>query len=65
MALDAATGAVLSSFNVQLSGHHNQSGSGAQGQTGARDIDVTADGATMVVVGNFRPSTVSYATRSR
>ena len=42
--LDPTTGALDPFMNVQLTGHHNDSGSGAQGWVGATDIDVTPDG---------------------
>lgn len=52
--LDGTTGAIDNSMNVQLTGHHNDSGSGAQGWVGPWDLDVTNDGKTMVVIGNFK-----------
>lgn len=53
--LSAVTGAVdHTAMNVQLTGHHNDSGSGAQGPVGPWDIDVTNDGATLVAAGNFK-----------
>jgi PKD repeat protein len=53
-ALNATTGALDSSVNIAFTGHHNDSGSGAQGAVGPSDLDVTPDGNTMVVVGNFK-----------
>jgi Domain of unknown function (DUF5122) beta-propeller len=52
--LNPTTGALDPFVNVQFAGHHNDSGSGAQGWVGLRAIDVTANGATMVVIGNFK-----------
>jgi hypothetical protein len=54
VSLDATTGALDPFVNVQFAGHHNDSGTGAQGWIGPWDIDVTANGATMVVIGNFK-----------
>ena len=53
-ALNATTGAVDSYLNVQLAGHHNDSGSGAQGYIGAWSLDASPDGSRLVVVGNFK-----------
>jgi len=52
-ALNATTGAVDSYLNVQLAGHHNSSGSGAQGYIGTWALDASPDGSRLVVVGNF------------
>ena len=41
-------------MNSQVSGHHNDSGSGAQGAVGVRDLDVNADGSRLVAIGNFK-----------
>jgi PKD repeat protein len=54
VSLNATTGALDPFVNVQFTGHHNDSGSGAQGWVGPWDIDATADGRTMVVIGNFK-----------
>ena len=54
VALNATTGALDPFINNQFTGHHNDSGSGAQGWVGPWDIDVTADGSTMIVIGNFK-----------
>ncbi|WP_460788776.1 PKD domain-containing protein [Nocardioides maradonensis] len=53
-ALNATTGAVDPYLNVQLAGHHNDSGSGAQGYVGAWGLDASPDGARLVVIGNFK-----------
>jgi PKD repeat protein len=53
-ALDATTGALDPFMNVQFTGHHNTVSGGAQGPVGPSDLDVTADGSKMVVVGNFK-----------
>ena len=52
--LNATTGALDPFMNVQLTGHHNDTGSGAQGSVGPWAIDVTADGTRMVAIGNFK-----------
>ena len=52
--LNPTTGALDPFINVQFAGHHNDSGTGAQGWVGPWDIDVTPNGATMVVIGNFK-----------
>jgi PKD repeat protein len=53
-ALNATTGALDPFMNVQFTGHHNTVSGGAQGPVGPSDLDVTADGSKMVVVGNFK-----------
>jgi len=52
--LDGASGALDSYVSDQVSGHHNDSGSGAQGAVGVRDLDVSADGSRLVAIGNFK-----------
>ena len=52
--LDATTGALDPYVNVQLAGHHNDSGSGAQGYPGPWAIDVSPDGTRLVATGNFK-----------
>ncbi|MFN8083784.1 MAG: malectin domain-containing carbohydrate-binding protein [Dermatophilaceae bacterium] len=52
--LNATTGAVDPSFVVNLAGHHNNTGSGAQAAVGATAIAVTPDNTRLAVVGNFR-----------
>jgi hypothetical protein len=53
--LDATTGAIDNTFmNVQLSQRHNDSGSGAQGTVGVKELDVAPDGNHVVVIGNFK-----------
>ena len=41
-------------MNVQLTGHHNYNGSGANGGVGASQMDVSPDGTRLVVIGNFK-----------
>jgi PKD repeat protein len=53
-ALNASTGALSPFMDLQVSGHHNDSGSGAQGAVGVRGLDVTGDGSRMVAIGNFK-----------
>ena len=52
--VNATTGALDGWMSGQVSGHHNDSGSGAQGAVGVRDIDVSADGSRLVAIGNFK-----------
>jgi hypothetical protein len=52
--LKATTGALDAFVTVQLSGHHNYNGSGAQGAVGGRAIDISPNGALAVVIGNFK-----------
>ncbi|MEP7330552.1 MAG: hypothetical protein ABI692_00545 [Terracoccus sp.] len=54
-ALSATTGAVDQTYlTVKFAGHHNNSGSGAQGSVGPWNIDVTAAGDRLAVIGNFK-----------
>jgi hypothetical protein len=52
--LDADSGDLDPFLGVHLTERHNTTGTGAQGAVGARDLDVSADGDRLVVVGNFR-----------
>jgi hypothetical protein len=52
--LNQATGALDPFVTVQLSGHHNYNGSGGQGAVGGHAIDISPNGATAVVIGNFK-----------
>ena len=54
VSLNPTSGALDAFMNVQLTGHHNDSGSGAQGWVGPWDLDVSPDGEKMVVIGNFK-----------
>ncbi|KRE62034.1 PKD domain-containing protein [Nostocoides sp. Soil756] len=63
VAVNASTGALDASVGNQFMGHHNDSGSGAQGAVGIRDLDVTPDGSRLVVIGNFK--TVDGLTRDQ
>ncbi|HET7399535.1 MAG TPA: PKD domain-containing protein [Intrasporangium sp.] len=54
-ALNATTGAVDHAYvNVQFAGHHNDSGSGAQGPVGPWNLDVSPAGDRLAVIGNFK-----------
>ncbi len=53
-ALDATTGKVDPFMGVQLTGRHNDTGTGAEGWKGPWAFDVTPDGSQMVVTGNFK-----------
>jgi PKD repeat protein len=52
--LNATTGAVDPFLDLTVSGHHNNTGSGAQAPVGPRESGVTPAGDRLVVVGNFR-----------
>lgn len=52
--LNATTGALDPFMNVQLAGHHNDSGGGAQGWVGPWALDVNASGTRLVLIGNFK-----------
>ncbi|WP_182523409.1 PKD domain-containing protein [Nocardioides dongkuii] len=52
--LNASTGALDPFLDLTVSGHHNNTGSGAQGPVGPREAGVTPAGDRLVVVGNFR-----------
>jgi hypothetical protein len=54
VSLNATTGALDPFVGVAFTGHHNDSGSGAQGAVGPSDIDATPDGSKLIAVGNFR-----------
>ncbi|UPK74319.1 PKD domain-containing protein [Nocardioidaceae bacterium SCSIO 66511] len=54
VALDADSGALLPYLNLPVTQRHNDSGGGAQGAVGVRDLDVTPDGSRMVAIGNFK-----------
>ncbi|MBS2938787.1 PKD domain-containing protein [Nocardioides sp. J2M5] len=53
-ALDPRTGALDAMMGVDVSGHHNDSGSGAQGAVGVRDMEPNGDGTALAVIGNFK-----------
>ena len=52
--LNQTTGALDPFVSVQLTGHHNYNGSGAQGPVGGHAIDISPNGTTAVVLGNFK-----------
>ena len=52
--VNPTTGAIDAYMDVNVAGHHNDTGSGAQGAIGVRSMDATADGAKLVAVGNFK-----------
>jgi len=52
--LNATTGAIDAFMGVDVTQRHNDSGSGAQGAVGVRELDVTPDGSTLVAIGNFK-----------
>lgn len=54
-ALNASTGAADQTYlKVTFAGHHNNSGSGAQGSIGPWNVDVNPAGDRLVVIGNFK-----------
>jgi PKD repeat protein len=53
-ALNPTTGAVDPFMNVQLAGHHNYNGSGANGGVGPRALDISPDGKRLIAIGNFK-----------
>ena len=52
--LNATTGALDPFIDITVSGHHNNSGSGAQAPIGPRESGVTPNGDRLIVTGNFR-----------
>ncbi len=54
VSVNPTTGASDGWTNVQLTGHHNYTGSGASGPVGGRALDVSPDGTRAIVVGNFK-----------
>ncbi|WP_448231840.1 PKD domain-containing protein [Microbacterium lacticum] len=52
--LRASNGTVDPFMSVQLTGRHNDTGSGAQGWIGSVALDITKDGTELVAVGNFK-----------
>lgn len=54
-ALDATSGAADHDYvSLSFTGHHNDSGSGAQGPVGPWNLDITPQGDRAVVIGNFK-----------
>lgn len=51
--LNAAGGQLTHFMKLNLSGHHNDTGSGAQGRVGIRQLDVSPDGVHLIAIGNF------------
>lgn len=52
--LDPRTGALDDMMGVDVTERHNDSGSGAQGAIGVRDMEPNADGTALAVIGNFK-----------
>ncbi|WP_158604491.1 PKD domain-containing protein [Nocardioides mangrovicus] len=52
--MSASSGALDGYVSEQLTGHHNDTGSGAQGYVGPWALDVSPDGTRLVVTGNFK-----------
>ena len=52
--LNPTTGALDPFMNIQLTGHHNYNGSGANGAVGGRAMDISPDGTRAIVVGDFK-----------
>jgi hypothetical protein len=51
--LNWVSGALLPYLNVQLAGHHNYNGTGAEGGVGPRAIAMNPAGTRLMVIGNF------------
>lgn len=51
--LDPLTGALDPVMDIDVSGHHNYDGSGAQGKVGVRGLAATTAGDRIAVIGNF------------
>ena len=54
VSLNPTTGALDPFMNIQLTGHHNYNGSGADGGVGGNEMDVSPNGRQLVVIGNFK-----------
>jgi hypothetical protein len=54
LTLNPNTGALDPYMNLQISGHHNDSGSGAQGAIRVDEIAITPDGTSLFAIGNFK-----------
>lgn len=52
--LDPQTGALDDFMGIDVSQRHNDSGSGAQGAVGVREMEATSDGQKLVAIGNFK-----------
>src|ERR1039457_1995529 len=52
--LNPTTGALDPFMNIQLTGHHNYNGSGANGAVGGRAMDISPDGTRAIVIGDFK-----------
>ena len=52
--LDPRTGALDGLMGVNVSQRHNDTGSGAQGAVGVRDLEATSDGSKIAAIGNFK-----------
>ena len=52
--MNPTTGASDGYVTSQVSVHHNNSGQGAQGAVGVRDLDVNSAGTRLIAVGNFK-----------
>ncbi len=53
-ALNATTGAVDNFVQIQIAGHHNYNGTGAQAAVQVDSFDVTPDASQLVMIGNFK-----------
>lgn len=52
--INATTGAIDPFVDVSVAGHHNDSGGGAQGSVGPREMVLNADATRLAVIGNFK-----------
>lgn len=52
--LNPSTGAVTPYATLAFTEHHNYNGTGAIGAVGPKDMEISPDGKTMIVIGNFK-----------
>jgi len=52
--VNATTGELDPFMDVQFAGHHNDTGSGAQGYIGPWALDISPDGTRLIATGNFK-----------
>ena len=52
--INPTTGAIDSFISVNVNDRHNDTGSGAQGPVGVRDLEATSTGDKVAVIGNFK-----------
>ncbi len=52
--LNATNGKIDAFVNTQIAGHHNWNGTGAKAAVQVDAFDITPDGATLIMIGNFK-----------